>query len=94
MANILSRQYASVFSVPSGKNRTREVDNNIPILDDTDFTEKDIINAIDELRNNSASGSEGLAAILLKKCKEGNHLRNLSTVFGETISIAVSHPPN
>ena len=41
MANILSGQYASVFSVPSGKNRTREVNNNIPILDDIDFTEKD-----------------------------------------------------
>ena len=56
--------------MPSGKNRTRKVDNNNPILDDIDFTEIDIINAIDELRNNSASGPEGLAGILLKKCKE------------------------
>ena len=70
MANILSEQYASVFSVPSGKNRPGEIDNSIPILDDIAFTEKDIINAIDELRDNSASGPEGLAAILLKKCKE------------------------
>ena len=70
MANILSGQYASVFSVPSDEHRSREIDNSIPILDDIDFTEKDIIDAIDELRNNSASGPEGLAAILLKKCKE------------------------
>ena len=70
MANILSEQYASVFSVPSGKSSPEEVDNSIPMLDDIVFTEEDIINAIDELRNNSASGPEGLAAILLKKCKK------------------------
>ena len=70
MANILSEQYASVFSVPSGKSSPEEINNSIPMLDDIVFTEEDIINAIDELRNNSASGPEGLAAILLKKCKK------------------------
>ena len=49
MANILSGQYASVFSVPSGKSRTREVDNNIPILDDIDFTEKDMLKSAGSL---------------------------------------------
>ena len=41
-----------------------------PTISDIDFTEEDIINAIDELRNNSAAGPDGLAAILLKNCKE------------------------
>ena len=38
-------------------------------ITDIDFSEKDIIDAIDELKNNSASGPDGLAAIFLKKCK-------------------------
>ena len=57
MANILYVQL--VFSIPSGKNRPGEIDNSIPILDIV-LTEKEITNAIDELRNNSASGEEGL----------------------------------
>ena len=71
MANILSDQYASVFSIPSPKKHPDEgeSDHHTPILDDVVFTEEDIIDAIDELRNNSASGPDGLSAILLKKCK-------------------------
>ena len=73
MANILSRQYSSVFSKPSppiNQTKTDDVDDDtLPTLSDITFTEKDIIDAIDELKNNSASGPDGLAAIFLKKCK-------------------------
>ena len=70
MANILSSQYSSVFSKPTDSPYYAEVeDPNIESLTDTDFSEKDIIDAIDELKNNSASGPDGLVAIFLKKCK-------------------------
>ena len=69
MANILSKQYSSVFSVPSAKGPTLNEESNIPTISDMTFTEEDIIGAIDELRNNSSSGPDGLAAIFLKKCK-------------------------
>ena len=61
-------QYASI-SVPDGKNRPEEVYENTPPLNII-FTEDNIIHTIDELRKNSASGPDGLPAILLKKCKE------------------------
>ena len=38
-------------------------------LEDIDFSEQDIIDAIDEIKNNAASGPDGIAAIFLKKCK-------------------------
>ena len=72
MANILSEQYSSVFSEPSSPishPTSEEDDDSIPTLTDITFTEQDILDAIDELRNNSASGPDGLAAIFLKKCK-------------------------
>ena len=56
MANILSKQYSGVFSVPSTNLPTHEDEINILIISDVTFTEKYIISAIDELRNNSASG--------------------------------------
>ena len=64
MANILSEQYSSVFSEPSSPTC-----HPTPEEDYITFTEQDILDAIDELRNNSASGPDGLAAIFLKKCK-------------------------
>ena len=39
-------------------------------ITDIEFSEQDIIDAIDELKNTSASGPDGLAAIFLKKCKD------------------------
>ena len=47
MANILSDQYASVFSIPSPKKHPDEgeSDHHTPILDDVVFTEQDIIDA-------------------------------------------------
>ena len=44
-------------------------DPDIPTISDIDITEEDIIAAIDELSNTSASGPDGLTAIFLKKCK-------------------------
>ena len=39
-------------------------------ITDIEFSEQDIIDAIDELKNTSASGPDGLAAIFLKECKD------------------------
>ena len=71
MANILAKQYSSVFSKPHATAQRKENENDatIPILTDITFTEENIKDAIDELRNNSASGPDGIAAIFLKKCK-------------------------
>ena len=70
MAEILSSQYSSVFSKPSPSPYDGMVeDPDIPIISDIDITEEDIIAAIDELSNTSASGPDGLTAIFLKKCK-------------------------
>ena len=70
MANLLSSQYSSVFSKPSDSPYYGMSENaNDATITDIDFTEQDIIDAIDELKNTSASGPDGLAAIFLKKCK-------------------------
>ena len=69
MADILSNQYNSVFSEPSNVTLTDpdcEINSNIF---DFEFSVEDIINAIDELSNNSGSGPDGVPAILLKRCK-------------------------
>ena len=70
MANLLSAQYSSVFSEPKDSPYF-EMDEEVDSVQITDviFTEKDIIDAIDELKNSSASGPDGLSAIFLKKCK-------------------------
>ena len=76
MANILSSQYSSVFSKPiQSIYHAEEDDPNIQSLTDIDFSEQDIIDAIDELKNNSASGPDGLVAIFLKKCKNSGGVR-------------------
>ena len=70
MGEILSSQYASVFSEPSPSPYHSMIDDpDIPAISEIDFTEEDIIAAIDELSNTSASGPDGLTAIFLKKCK-------------------------
>ena len=70
MANLLSAQYSSVFSTPKDSPyfiMEEEVDS--VELTDVTFSEQDILDAIDELKNSSASGPDGISAILLKKCK-------------------------
>lgn len=71
MANLLSAQYSAVFSTPvDSPYYALQEDINGESITDIDFTEQDIIDAIDELKNASASGPDGLSAILLKRCKE------------------------
>ena len=70
MADILSAQYQSVFSVPKEKSIYSDCERKTEsTLKDLEFSEKDIEDAIDELSNNSASGPDGITAILMKKCK-------------------------
>ena len=71
MANLLSTQYSLVFSKPSEDSPyfAVEENENDATITDIEFTEQDIIDAIDELKNNSASGPDGLSSIFLKKCK-------------------------
>lgn len=73
MASLFSTQYSSVFSTPKKPpinpaeffNSSNESD-----ITDFDFTEQDIISAIDEISNNASAGPDGFPAILLKNCKE------------------------
>ena len=70
MADILSKQYESVFSEPRDHSVYTDREPSVDCtLTDIVFSEDDIIKAIDELSNNSASGPDGTPAILLKKCK-------------------------
>ena len=70
MGNILSEQYSSVFSTPRNSPYFEKIDDpDIPTLNDITFTEKDLSDAIDELRNTAASGPDGISALFLKKCK-------------------------
>merc|ERR1712033_124478 len=41
-----------------------------PILDDVDFTRKSIIDAIKEVKNNAAPGTDRFPVVLLKECAE------------------------
>ena len=71
MANILAKQYTSVFSSPLTNSiyASQTADPNMSHIEDIQFTYDDITDAIEELSNNSASGPDGIPAILLKKCK-------------------------
>ena len=69
MAELLSTQYASVFSVPkqdAGEPTALKTDKK---LSDITFTTEDMESAISELRSNAAAGDDGFPAILLKNCK-------------------------
>lgn len=70
MADLLSRQYTKVFSVPSLTHvDPKELfENDTHTLTDINFTLVDIISAIKSTRSNSASGPDGLPIILLQKC--------------------------
>jgi len=71
MADLLSDQYGSVFSIPTKQSAYRDVvtDENQPTLENFFINEADIIDAIDKLSCSSASGPDGVPAVLLKKCK-------------------------
>ena len=71
MADILQKQFISVFSDPNNIDSSElnvEVNHN-STLEDIDLTEEDFIKAINEIKENSASADEGFPAIVLKKCK-------------------------
>ena len=75
MAELLSNQYASVFSTPRDESHSEyeaedEAEPNPAKLSDIEFDKADIEAAIDELSSNAAAGIDGFPAILLKKCKE------------------------
>ena len=69
MANILSNQYESAFSNPVqiDLDFSHTPDN---MIQDMDFTEQDIMDAIDEVPSNSAPGPDRFPALFLKKCKQ------------------------
>merc|ERR1712055_1151759 len=41
-----------------------------PMLDDIDFTQKSIIDAIKDVKNNAAPGTDRFPVVLLKECAE------------------------
>ena len=69
MADILSKQYAKVFSEPISPD-DRAFDTLEIEIPEMVVSEDDIKKAIDELSPSSAAGPDGFPAILLKQCKE------------------------
>ena len=72
MADILQKQYQSVFSSPK-ENQNQIIHDNedsIPILNDIDFTKSDFVEAIKTISNNAAPGPDGFSAVFLKNCSE------------------------
>ena len=69
MADILSKQYASVWTSPS---RTQPDPTKTPnqTISDINLAPADLENAIDELSNNASHGPDKYPAILLKKVQE------------------------
>ena len=74
MADLLSNQYATVFSTPIDPKqlpgKPRKLTSSGQSLHSISFTEEDIIQAINEISLTAAAGPDGFPAILLKKCKE------------------------
>ena len=69
MANVLQKQYQSAFSQPLDTYHTYP-SKCANTLEDLDFDETDIVEAINSISQNSSPGPDGFPAILLKKCKE------------------------
>ena len=69
MADILSKQYAQVFSEPISPD-AQDFNAEANEITETIVTENDIMKAINELSPSSAAGPDGFPALLLKKCKE------------------------
>ena len=70
MSEVLADQYSTVFSTPTAYIPPTEQECNSNKLENHTVTEEDIKEAIDELRNNAASGADGFPAILLKQCRD------------------------
>ena len=71
MADILQSQYSSVFSDPNNpKKESPKLNLNIEeIISNVEFTRDDVIEAINEISENSACGENDIPALILKKCK-------------------------
>ena len=77
MAEILSRQYTSVFSTPKSPLKDpseyfphSNSQNNVPILENIEFSREDIKKAMREIPTTAAAGPDRVPAILLKLCCE------------------------
>ena len=68
MADILSKQYSSVFSTPN--HDPPIIETQLPGINDIPLSETDIERMIDELDQTSAAGPDGFPAIFLKNCKK------------------------
>lgn len=71
MANILQDQYSKVFSDPNALKR--DINDNpseTPTIEDIDFNEEDILNAINDMSRYSATGPDKFSAEILKECKQ------------------------
>ena len=77
MAELLADQYSSVFSKPTTE--PPEIDDNTLPINNIIITPAEMMDAIDELRSNAASGPDGIPSILLKKCK--NTLAKVLSTF-------------
>ena len=72
MSNILQDQYKTAFSNPDSgeKNQPQQDATNVPDFADINFTEEDVIKAINELGINSAPGPDKIPAKVIKECKD------------------------
>ena len=70
MADMLQEQYSSVFSEPSG-NSPDQPQQVTSILEDITFTQEDVISAIKEMGEYSASIDDDIPATVLKNCAPG-----------------------
>ena len=107
IANILQRQFISVFSDPSATNINDALfqapSQEKPLNDDMlVFSVVDIVEAIDEIKPGAAAGPDDLSVLLLKKCKQTlskpihmiwQHSMSTGTVpkFFKTLHIAPLH---
>ena len=72
MAELLADQYDSVFSVPATPTSTNTTEQQLegPTLSNVTTTPEDFKTTIKELKSTSATGPDGIPAILLLKCAE------------------------
>ena len=77
MSEALSNQYTSVFSTPSQVHKVQDPrgffstsTQSNPKFDSLIFSKENVVDAIKEIANNSASGPDNFPAILLKNCAE------------------------
>ena len=73
MADLLQKQYVKIFSeednTPDNQENPKD-NNNANVLSDIEFSEEDIIKAINAMPEKSSPGPDKFPSILIKKCKE------------------------